>query len=229
MERKITAVILCGGKGVRLRPITNELPKPLVEINAKPILDYIIQHLTRYNIKDIIITTGYKSHAIVKFFEKNYNELNIKIIDSGDSDIIERIKTCESHISGDFILLYGDTLADVNIDELQAFHKRHNTRATVTVIPFRSAFGLFGIDSSGGIISYREKPTLAEYLNIGFFCFKKEVFTWINKFNTFVEFLEFLAKDNRLKGFLHVGNHLTVNTLGELKDASSEISKFNFD
>jgi glucose-1-phosphate cytidylyltransferase len=229
MRKKLTAVILCGGKGLRLRPITNELPKPLVEINAKPILDYIIHHLNRYGIIDIIITTGYKSQAIEKFFEKNHNKLNIKIIDSGDSDIIERIKTCETYIDGDFMLLYGDTLADVNLEELQIYHKNHDKSATVTIIPFRSAFGLLGIDSRGDIISYREKPTLEEYVNIGFFCFNKEVFSWMREFNTFVDFLEFLSKDNRSKGFVHRGNHLTVNTLGELKDACSEISKFNFD
>ena len=86
------AIILCGGKGERLRPITNDVPKPLVEINDKPILHYLIEHLKKYNIRKINIASGYKSDVIERYFSENNYNASIKIHDSGDVDIIKRIQ-----------------------------------------------------------------------------------------------------------------------------------------
>ena len=78
MAKKITlpALILCGGKGLRLRPITKDNPKPLIKINNKPILYYIISHLQKQGIKDFIIATGYKSNKIEAFMRKDFKKLS---------------------------------------------------------------------------------------------------------------------------------------------------------
>ena len=94
----ITALILCGGKGERLRPLTEEIPKPLVPINGRPILSYLIDHIKKYNISNIVIAAGYQSNKIKGFFNNKDKELNVSIIDSGDVDIISRIKDCSSII-----------------------------------------------------------------------------------------------------------------------------------
>ena len=112
------AVILCGGKGERLRPLTNIKPKPLVEINKKPILTYILNHLSSYGIKDLIICTGYKSYEIDRFFETNIFDFNLNLINSGDVDIIDRIKSVSTLLQNDFLLLYGDTISDINLNDL---------------------------------------------------------------------------------------------------------------
>ena len=109
------AIILCGGKGVRLRPITNDIPKPLVKINNKPILHYVIEHLKKFNIRKINIASGYKSSVLKKYFsEKNY-DASIKIHDSGDVDIIKRIQDILEVVQKDVIVLYGDTISNVDI------------------------------------------------------------------------------------------------------------------
>ena len=86
------AIILCGGKGERLRPITNSVPKPLVKINNKPILHYVIDHLKQFGIGNINIAGGYKSSVLKKYFSENKYDINIDIYDSGDVDIIKRIQ-----------------------------------------------------------------------------------------------------------------------------------------
>ena len=79
-QKNIYAIILCGGKGLRLRPITKDIPKPLIKIGEKPILFYIIKHLLKYKIKNFIIATGYKSKKIEDFMINTFPSLNYKIV-----------------------------------------------------------------------------------------------------------------------------------------------------
>ena len=228
LEKKVTALILCGGKGERLRPLTDTLPKPLVPLRGRPILSYLLDYLKQYGVRDVVIAAGFQAGMIHKFFDENYRDLNVKIVDSGDVDIIERIKSCASHIDDDFLLLYGDTLADVDLDRLQEFHFSHDLKATITLWPLKSQFGLFELDPDGNVINFREKPTLNQSINIGYFYYEKEVLAWMKDFSGYAEFLEFLANQRKLKGFMHHGVHLTVNTLRELEDAEQLIEEFDF-
>ena len=226
MKKKVTALILCGGRGERLRPLTNMLPKPLVRLRGRPILSYLLDYLKKYGIEDVVIAAGFKAEIIHKYFEENYRDLNVKIVNSGDVDIIERIKSCSSQIKDDFILLYGDTLANVNLKHLQEFHFSHRLKATITLWPLKSSFGLFELDQDGNVVNFREKPTLNQSINIGYFYYEQEILSWINDFATYAEFLEYLANQRKLKGFMHHGVHLTVNTLRELEEAEQIIDKF---
>lgn len=227
MKKKIIALILCGGKGERLRPLTDMVPKPLILLSGHPILGYALSHLKKYGIKDVVIAAGYRKEKIYEFFEGNYRDFNVKIVDSGDVDIIERIKGCADQINDDFLVLYGDTLADVNLVQLQEFHFSHGKKATITLLPFKSQFGLFEMDKDNTVTRYREKPTLDQLINIGFFYFEKQIFSWISDFNTYGEFLEFLTNQGKMKGFMHNGAHLTVNTLRELEEAEQIIHQFD--
>ena len=102
-KKNITAIILCGGEGQRLRPITNDIPKPLIKIKNKPILYYIIEHLKKYNIKKYLIATGYKSKKIEEYMNQEFNSLNYKIVDSGNTDILSRVRACMQYIADDVI------------------------------------------------------------------------------------------------------------------------------
>ena len=227
VKKKVSALILCGGKGERLRPLTDLIPKPLVRIRGRPILSYLFDHLKKYEIEDIVIAAGFKAEIIRSFFEENHRDMNVSIVDSGDVDIIERIRRCAESINGDFILLYGDTLANVDLLQLEGFHHSHPLKVSITVWPLKSTFGIFELDKCGNIIAYREKPTLKESINIGYFYMEHEVLSWMQGIPTFVEFLELLTNERRMKGFVHHGVHLTVNTLRELEDAEEAIEKFD--
>ena len=105
--KDLTAIILCGGKGIRLRPLTIDTPKPLIKINNEPILSHVIKHLKSHGIKKYIIATGYQSHKIKDFMDNNHAKLNYKLIDSGDTDILSRVKDCIRNIKTDILLCYG--------------------------------------------------------------------------------------------------------------------------
>ena len=221
----IQAVLLCGGKGKRLRPVTETIPKPLIQIRKKPILSYIIDHILFFSIDEIIVATGYQSEKIESYLDKNHSNLKIIISNSGDVDIIERIKHATHFINRDLLLFYGDTLSDVNINELIKYHKSHLGKATVTVWPLRSQFGVLDVDSDGFISSFLEKPVLDKWINIGYFYFENEVLSWMDKFSKFEDFLHYLVEKKELNGYKHMGSHITINTLKELKEAELNVEK----
>ena len=90
MDLKV--LILCGGKGERLKPLTESVPKPLVRIKDRPILSYLLSHFESYGFREFVIAVGYKSEAVIRYFKQNHRNLQVEIVDSGDADIIERIK-----------------------------------------------------------------------------------------------------------------------------------------
>ena len=140
MKKTVTALILCGGKGERLRPLTESIPKPLVRIRGRPILSYLLDHVKKFGIENVVIATGFQAEKIGVFFQENHRDLTVTIVNSGDVDIIERIKACAPHIAGDLILLYGDTLADVDFNRLQEFHYSHQAQSTITLYPLKCQF-----------------------------------------------------------------------------------------
>lgn len=225
MKKNVTALILCGGKGERLRPLTESTPKPLVHIKGRPILSYLLEHIQKFDIDEVVIAAGFESDKINSFFKNVYTNLKVTIVDSGDVDIISRIKSCAPHINGDFILLYGDTLADVNFSDLQKSHFAHDLKATISLWPLKSQFGLVEIDSNDNVTNFREKPTLNQWINIGNFYYENEIFSLMDNYSSYATFLEFLGSQQLIKGYKHHGVHITVNTIRELEDAEKNIHK----
>ena len=101
----LKVLLLCGGQGTRLHPLTKTIPKPLVRIKNKTIIDYIINHLKGYGLKNFLICSGYKSKMIENHF-KNIKSINTKIINSGKVDILKRILDCKKMINDKFIICY---------------------------------------------------------------------------------------------------------------------------
>ena len=218
-------IILCGGKGERLHPLTNDIPKPLLQIKGKPILLYIIEHLSYYNLYELIITIGYKSKKISDFIASEYPTSRFRLIDSGEVDIIRRIQDSLDYIDGDFMVLYGDTLSDVSILELIKHHKLNERPATMTVWPLHSQFGIVELDKADNVLGFKEKPKLDKWINIGYFYFKQEMKELIQKYDSYAEFLRILAEKGLLNAYKHNGIHITVNTIKELADAEKNIEK----
>ncbi len=222
---KETVMILCGGKGLRLRPLTNNIPKPLIPINRKPILEHIINHFLTFNFDNFIIATGYKSKKIEDFMKKKFKDIDYTVVNSGDVNILERIRHCISKIQTNCILCYGDTLTDLNINKLRETHKKNKNAILVSSYPIRIPFGVMDINSSNTVTKFEEKPLLTQVMNIGFFYIPNIMFDVFNKHKKFETLLDTLAKQKKLKSFKHTGVHITVNTVAELEDAQENVKK----
>ena len=145
--KKIDVIILCGGKGIRLRPLTQNTPKPLVKINNKEILSYIIDHVKNFSVNNIYLATGYQSTKVKQYLNRRKSSNNIYLVNSGvNSDIILRIQECLKYINNDFLVLYGDTLSNVNITKLINVAKKNKNRAIMTLWNMPIDFGVIKFD-----------------------------------------------------------------------------------
>ena len=225
MKLKPTIVILCGGKGLRLRPLTRDIPKPLIKIDNKPILEYILNQFIKYKFEKYKIATGYKSNKIKEFMKNSFTGLDYDIINSGDSDIITRIRDCIKDIDNDFILSYGDTISNINLKKLINYHHKNPATVTVTSFPITIPFGVMGVNKDNYVTSFIEKPVLESVMNIGYFYFTKKYHHLFFKYNSFIKVLSYLAKNKKLKCYKHSGIHITINTIAELEYANKDIKK----
>lgn len=223
--KDLTAIILCGGKGIRLRPLTIDTPKPLIKINNEPILSHVIKHLKSHGIKQYVIATGYQSHKIKDFMDKNYAELDYRLIDSGDTDILSRVKDCIKNIKTDILLCYGDTISNINLTDLVNFHKKNINDVIISSYPIMIPFGVMELNDQGYVKSFVEKPILSNVMNIGYYYFGKRDFKIIEENNGIISLLDALIKSKRLKCYKHNGIHITINTLAELENANENIKK----
>ena len=227
IKNNLSVIILCGGEGQRLRPLTKKIPKPLIKIKNKAIIEYIISHFHRNKINDIIIATGYKDKLIKKFLKKKYKSKKIKVINTGlKTSILGRIKKIKKYSKQNIILCYGDTLVDINISKLINFYLKNKTKFLISSYELQSSFGILNINKKNFVTNFREKPRLGVWFNVGYFLFSKNYFKITKKFKKFENFLFYLAKKNLLKAFKHKGKHVTVNTVYELEQAKTEIAKF---
>ena len=104
-----------------------------MKINNKPILHYVIEHLKQFDIRNINIASGYKSSVLKKYFSENSYNVSIKIHNSGDVDIIKRIQDILVTVQNDVIVLYGDTILNVDINDLISHHRKSSKEITMTV------------------------------------------------------------------------------------------------
>ena len=213
-------VVLCGGQGMRLRPLTYDCPKPLIHVRGRPIIDFIIDHLRGHGHDNITLAGGYKFSMLADHFK----ESPISVIDTGDNDIAQRLRQLDDGSNSNMLVLYGDTLSDVDLAALIASHESAGLPATVTVWPLRSSFGLFTLDADSRVRQYQEKPTLDHWINIGYFVFSREALDVVVAADSFESALKTLVDRRWLNAFRHEGLHVTVNTLSELEDAETSLA-----
>ncbi len=219
-------VILCGGKGTRLRPLTKKVPKPLVPLNGKPILEYLMNLCAKQGYTDFIICTGYKAGLVEKtvkeFVSKDWN---VKFVNSGEkASILDRIIDASEYCGEKFAVCYGDAIADINFRELLNFNAKNNTLITMSLYQMQSPFGL--IETEGNkVTAFKEKPVLPFWFNIGFFAFEKKILIGA-KGKDWVKFLEENASKGNISAMKHEGEHLTFNTEHEKAEAEKKISVF---
>ena len=222
----MNVIILAGGKGERLKPLTINIPKPMIMVKEKPILWYILRQLKHYGINKVSLTIGYKSSVITEYFKKNFLDVEINFFNDGDVDIIERIRSVvKKSPNEDVLILYGDTISDVKIDELLSFSLKNKKHSILTVWPLQTNFGVVELNNKNEITAFKEKPILDKFINIGYFVLKKELFRYLNDFNNYGDFLTFCGKSGYLKAFVHEGEHFTVNNVVELKLAEKNLNK----
>lgn len=224
---ELTAILLCGGKGERLRPFTDHAPKPLVQLGGRAMLFHLVRYLRQSGIRRIVFCVGYKASMIRDFLDAEFpNDPDFYCVDSGDATMTDRIADAQPHVKGRALVCYGDTLANVHVADLLQFHLDQKADATLTTYPLECPFGVVETDDAHWIRSFREKPVLPYWINIGFLLLEPNVVQGIQRGSDMPQFLDSLAADGRLAAFRHQGSHLTVNTEKERAQAESRLTEF---
>ena len=129
-KNNMKVIILAGGKGTRIPEYTGSIPKPMVPIGSKPILEHIIDYYIKYGFKDFIIATGYKHQVIKNYFKNKKKNAYIKIINTGIETLTgSRLKKLENELKQTFMLTYGDGLSNINLKKLLNFHKKSKKKS----------------------------------------------------------------------------------------------------
>ena len=212
-------IILCGGIGYRLKEETEFKPKPMVQIGGKPILWHIMKIYAHYGFNEFIIALGYKGDYIKQYFlDQKHMMRNFKVtlVDTGEETLpgerILRVKDYIPEEDEDFMVTYGDGVADINIKDLVAFHKKQGTIGTLTGVHPRSKYGLLTIDKNKIVEKFVEKPVLAEWVNGGFMIFKKEFFNLVKKGEFEHKAIKRLVRKRQLSIYIHNGFWHSMDT-----------------
>ncbi|WP_433784669.1 nucleotidyltransferase family protein [Actinomycetospora sp. CA-101289] len=227
-----TAVVLCGGLGSRLHPLTESLPKSLLPIGRTTMLDLVIRGLARSGVVEIVLCAGYGAASIAAHLRTGaaradahgsaftYScagwECRVTVIDTGlDVATGERLYRIRDRVgTSDLVVAYADLVADVDVVSLLAEHRRSNAQATVTVARARSPFGHVDIDDAGRVRSLREKPLLAEWINIGYMVLNGHVLQGLNSRSGPLEHdvLPRMAATHELRAHRHQGPFESIDT-----------------
>jgi NDP-sugar pyrophosphorylase family protein len=176
-----SAIILAGGKGERLRPLTLDRPKVMVEVGGQPILYWQIEWLKSHGIKNFVLAVSYKREVIQDFWGDG-SKFGIQIDYSIEESPLGRGGAIKQALKSplladaeDVIVTNGDIITKFNISQMMDKHQSENGLVTLLLVPYLSRWGVVKIDASDHVIGFEEKPRLPYWINGGVYVFSKEI------------------------------------------------------
>jgi glucose-1-phosphate cytidylyltransferase len=208
--KKTPVVILCGGRGTRLRERTETVPKALVEIGGMPILWHVIGIYAAQGFDRFLLATGYLGEAVEEFVaaEAWPSGVVVDCVDTGeDTPTGGRLARLGDELGeGTFCATYADGVADIDLGALLDFHRQHGGLATMTAVRPHLQWGIAELGEGGRVDGFAEKPRSEHWINGGFFCFEAGVLAYLDEQSVLErEPLAGLAADGQLFAHRHEG------------------------
>ncbi|MCC7492012.1 MAG: NTP transferase domain-containing protein [Fimbriimonadaceae bacterium] len=212
------AVILCGGKGTRLREKTELLPKPLVEIGGQPIVWHVIRWYAHYGVRHFLLACGYKADQMATWVTRASAAgllpgLTVEALDTGlETPTGGRLDALHERLHERFLCTYADGLSDLRLPDLLATHERAGAVVTLTAIRPRNPFGVLQIEQ-GRVRAFLEKPLMPDWINGGFFVCEPALLDHLTAESTLErQPLEALAAAGQLAAHQHQGFWACMDT-----------------
>jgi len=190
----VKAIILVGGEGTRLRPLTYAIVKAMVPVLNKPFIEYVIRHLSNHNVNEIILALGYKPDCITDYFG-DASQLGVRLVYSVETDPMGTagaVKNAEQHIDDTFFVMNGDIFTDLNLTDMLRFHKNKGAKVTIALTPVEdpTRFGVVETDSRQSVTRFVEKPSrdqvTSNMINAGVYIIEREILNRIPKGKRFM-------------------------------------------
>ena len=223
-------IILCGGKGKRMGEITKKIPKPLLKMGKKTIIEHKIKYYQSKGVNKFIFCLGYKSKLLKKFLSK---KIKNAIFDNAglNAGILKRIFCARRYIKFDTFISYGDTLAKINFKDLLSKHIKSKCALTIVVAPIQNPFGIVDWDSNNRAKAFEEKPTFNHF--VGYSVISPNFFKKIDKKTInlrdgkgVVEAIKDLIKKKQVNIYKFNDLQITINSKRELHNAKLEYNKY---
>jgi len=226
----LKAAIIAGGLARRLRPITEEIPKALVEVAGKPIIEWQIEWLKKYGVDTIVILSGYRREKLIDRLGsgKKYGISIVYTVEDTPLGTAGALKNAEKVLQGEpFLVVNGDIITDINISELMKPLNEGNVfLMSIALVPLRSPYGIVVLDDNGVVKEFREKPMLHQHLiNAGVYAMKPEIFPYIPEKGdlektTFPD----LASQGRIVGVVYRESYWrSIDTTKDIDEATKEL------
>lgn len=235
------AVIMAGGFGTRLKPLTNNIPKPMVPVANKPMLEHLINLLKKHDIKEYVMLLYYQSGIIKEYFGDG-SDFGVNIIyekPEKDFGTAGAVKFAEKHIKGDFLVISGDVLTNFNLADFYNYHITNDNLATISLYSAENPlqYGIVLTNNENRIVSFLEKPSSSEVfsdtINTGIYYFKKEILNHIPEGENFDFskdlFPHLLENDIPIYGFKSSGYWRDVGNLEEYLSANLDVLQDKLD
>ncbi|HEX6208200.1 MAG TPA: NDP-sugar synthase [Actinomycetota bacterium] len=166
------AVVLVGGEGTRLRPLTETRPKPLIPFMTRPFLHHLLDLLARHGVEEVVLSSPYLEEEFRAFLKERGGAPRITwITEETPLGTCGAIASAREHLQETFLVCNGDILTDLDLSELVAFHRLRRATGTIALTPVEDArpYGLVETDDEGRILAFREKPSepIAAHVNAG--------------------------------------------------------------
>jgi mannose-1-phosphate guanylyltransferase len=182
-DNRLQAVILAGGLGTRLRPYTFLLPKPMLPVGPKPIMEHILEWLKQSGISEIVVSTGYLGKMLQEYFGDG-REWGVRIAYATSPHPMGtagQLKAAEGKIRGKFICVYGDAILDFDLRRALDFHEKKRATATMVLMKYSTEmkYGFMETDKEGRLTQWKEKPEISGFINVGCYVMEKEFLRYI--------------------------------------------------
>jgi NDP-sugar pyrophosphorylase family protein len=225
------AVILCGGKGERLRPYTEDRPKAMIEVLGNPILSYLLHWLRSYGLTNVLIACGYRHEVIEQYFGDG-SKWQMQIQYEIESQPLGRggaLKKAAGRLKDDkpILAINGDTITNLDLKQVFEFHTRHKPLATLVTVPLKSPYGIVDVSDDSTVTGFREKPELPYHVNAGIYVLEPAILDLLpdkgdHEDTTFPR----LAGTGQLKAFNSSAFWRCVDTAKDLSELRAELESF---
>ena len=228
------AVVMAGGEGSRLRPLTIRRPKPMVPIAGKPVMEHILNLLKRHGITDVVVTVQYLASNIEDYFG-NGSQMGMHITYSREDvplGTAGSVKNAEGQLTEPFLVISGDALTDYNLTDIIRYHQEKKALATLTLahVPNPLEYGVIITNEGGHITQFLEKPSWGEVfsdtINTGIYVLDPQIFTYFEKDKPYdfsqELFPYMLRKGDPIYGYIATGYWCDVGNLSEYMRANAD-------
>jgi len=219
----VRTLILCGGKGTRAYPRTLEVPKPLLDVGARPVLGHVMDIYAGQGFTDFVLAAGFKREAIEAFAGTLPSTWDVEVVDTGeDSNTGARVARCAPRMGEQWFLTYADGLGDVDLHALAAFHAGHGGAVTLTTVPLPSQYGTAQFGDGGRVTHFLEKPRLDDHwINAGFLVVDARAARWFEGDDLERHVLPAWASAGELFAFRHTGFWRSLDTYKDAVELSA--------